>query len=397
MATDLFKQVLFNDGEELTYGDLNDQENFADAMLTDQILESLVGNFTLTGVDPLFSGAVQADAANHLAYCLRGGSAYLRQGSASNKVQIAPGVLFQKTANKTGNASTLLPYYFDGSSTYEFTIAAGSANPRVDLLQMSLTMVSGNSQTRDFKDATTGAITSQTMNKKRQVQCTLSVKQGTPAASPTIPDPDAGYVAVGCVIVTSTYTTGTSLTFGVDPSPTNNAFVWDQRMPMQVRCFRPSPETWRLATAWSLVAIASGQAAQSSSTTNDLRIRISPGGNSSRLTALEFYKDVGAWSSTASSLNVPGSTGSNKLQALNNGVARIIIPYYTLEQNFTLGGGITVVASTTNKIGAPAWSNGYRCAVPTSASNSTYAPPYLLINSSLNLSQLSEVVAYWAG
>lgn len=395
MTVDPFKQVLFNDGEEMTFGDQNDGQNFDQAQLTDQILESFIGDFTLTSTDPSFSGKTQADAANHLAYCLHGGSAYLRLGSANNKVQIAPGVLFQKIATKNGNASTLLPYFFDGTSTNEFTIATGNgSNPRVDLLQMSLTMASGGSQLRDFKDAITGAITSQTLNKRRQVNCTLSVKQGTPGASPVVPDPDAGFVAVGTVLVGTSYATTTAISLGIDAVGAV-AILHDQRMPMRINSFKMLASEASAITAWTNGF--SSVHVDSSAVTNDLQWLCTPGNNSSRLVGMYFLKDVGIWTSpkmVVSDFVAVNNINMNTLPTLS--AARLVqVPYYTLDAGHAPAAGPSITPSTTNKIGAPLWSNGTRCAVPHNTTNQLEV--ILRFQTGLSGSQCWGVTFFWAG
>lgn len=202
MATeDLYKGVNYNDGEDILYGDLNDGQRFLGARVFDQLIGKLIGQ--VTGADPESVAAQGADPSTAWAYAIHISGGMLRQGSTNAKIKIGAGTLLQKIANSDGNEAQLLAYTFDG--TTEVTISNGHATlNRVDMIQMALSYVTDDSQSRDFQDAVTGANSSQPLNKKRRVQCTVSVKSGTAAANPTYPTPDAGYVPIGCVIVPAT-------------------------------------------------------------------------------------------------------------------------------------------------------------------------------------------------
>ena len=259
MSTDIYTQVAFQDGEGISHIDFNNLQKFLKAQLHDGLIQYLIGASKHTTIDPTnsnydpeFSGQNGVDADTRWAYCLNPGQAFLRQGSANHKIQIAPGTLWQKIAATDGTEAKLIPYTFVG--TEEFTLTNGDVtNPRVDLLQMKLEYVDGGSATRDFEDATTRVVTTTSMNTTRRVQCTLSVKTGTPGASPAYPTPDAGFVPVGAVVVGNGWTTaGAAPIFGIDTTATNNAVVHDQRMPIKVRAYRVDPSEFKLVTAWAL-------------------------------------------------------------------------------------------------------------------------------------------------
>lgn len=231
MATDGYKIVLYNDGEGLTHGDLNNNQRFLSAMLTDQMLGKLIGNPANT--DPQFSSQT-VNAPTTWAYALSVGGANPKQGSANNKLLIGAGTIFQKIANSDGNDMTLLPFTFDG--TTEFTIANGDAtNPRCDMIQMKLELENGDLQSRDFEDGTTHVITTTSVNKQRRVKATLSVKTGTPAASPVYPTPDAGYVPLCVVVVHATWAGATP--FSYHDRGATAAVIHDLRMPINVKPF----------------------------------------------------------------------------------------------------------------------------------------------------------------
>lgn len=369
MTTEIYKRVLYNDGEAQTYGDANDAQDFIRATIWDKIIQNLIGNTKLTGASLLeFGGNNGVDAPNHLAYCLHGGQAYLRPGSATNKVQIAPGVLIQKVGTTDGSAPSVLAYAFAG--TEEFTLTNGDAtNPRIDLLQMKLEFVDGDSQSRDFQDAVTGANTSTSMNKKRFIQCTLSVKAGAAAANPTYPDPDAGYVAVGGALVGPGYVTSQQAFWGTPASAntalssdiTGEVFIHDQRMPLNIQSFSVDPSMMRLVTAWT----NNGDHVTSSNAVNQLNVPNPKGGNTSRLVGIEFY--CGSFNNdTTNDVLVRMDPVTTDIMNYITGISGggiIRIPYYTLEgQNSQTykktAAFFTINPSSVNKIGVPIWSNG---------------------------------------
>jgi hypothetical protein len=80
----------------------------------------------------------------------------------------------------------------------------------------------------------TGANSSASTNKKRRVQCTVSVKTGATAANPTYPTPDAGYVPIAAVVVPATLVT-TAQKFDYIDTALNGAgaaVIHDLRMPI---------------------------------------------------------------------------------------------------------------------------------------------------------------------
>ena len=135
--TDPYTTFNWQDGMEVNVDVLNNGQRFVRAMHFDQVLQSMLGAVSNTATRPEFGGDDGGDASTLWAYCVSPGRAFLRQGSANNKIQIAPGTLLQKIATSDGNDATLVPFTFAG--TEEFTLTNGDAtNPRVDLLQMKL-------------------------------------------------------------------------------------------------------------------------------------------------------------------------------------------------------------------------------------------------------------------
>lgn len=209
MSTDAYRDLLFNDGEGITHADLNNARAFLGARVFDQLIEHEAGAAAVIGTDPdLWSVQGEDTVLTSLVYTLTGGDGVLKVGSAATKIGTYGGTIFQKIANADGEEANFIPFTM-GAGEFDLTIGAGDAtNPRIDIVQVKLEYVEGGSESRDFKDAVTGALSTTTPNKTRRAQATFSLKAGTPAATPTYPAPDAGYAVLGAVRVPATWTTG---------------------------------------------------------------------------------------------------------------------------------------------------------------------------------------------
>ncbi len=368
MTTDLYKQdVNYNDGEGLVHGDFNDAQRFAAAKVFDGLLEKMLGSLLDASAetkDPQFGSQNGANAPTQYAYCINGGQANLIQGSTNAKIGIAAGTLLQKVANASGNDATLLSYTFDG--TDEVTIADGAVNNRVDLIQMKLEIITTDSQSRDFENASTRVVTTTTMNKKRRVQCTLSVKQGATGATPTVPEPDAGYVPIATVLVPTAYAHAAGFSFGIDAaSPT--AVVHDQRMPLSIKAYTVDAPAMGTETNWTLGATR--DKVDCTNATNTLYVPCPAGGQTGRLIGVEIGSSTGYSAGTIQLIQATGGRlgGSNAVR--NTLIATPVSTALCINVNFksfeslhTPSAGVQVVQSATTKIGAPIWTNGHHCA-----------------------------------
>jgi len=474
---DLFKTVNHNIGQEIRSSDLVDLSNFLESKLFDQILGGYVpywngpGNMTggFLSSDPQFRGQQGSDF--HIgphALALSVGGGYPTQGSANNKIKIAPGVLLQKIASVDGDAPRLLAYTFSGAD--EVTIAPGDpTNPRVDLVQMALSASISDSQSRAFlqdgvkseincgshtssvnsilqarrsgregdaialelkndgsgvgsitvsintvtfhfqhlittvanfetaisgvaqsllevKTAGTGSLTlinggdeipptnliggvdsviiSQVMNMKRRVNCVLSVKSGTPGASPTYPSPDAGCVVIAGIVVNASYAGANPITFQDSGSP--RAVVHDQRMPLFMRpvCVGANQFIFNDGASWSLkdkvYALKTGTGLDALM----IPCRLGPGGG--RLVGFELAYNVttppmNLVLSRMSADSVTFAPSNLGMTPTLLGLASEYSGGMAHERHHTpLFGPTIIAAGAPNVMGAPIWTSGYR-------------------------------------
>jgi hypothetical protein len=234
MANDLFKAVLINDGQGVTDSDLTNISKFNLSRLAEQMFERMAGTLAVASKDPEYYGT--NTALTSLIYTLTGGDAVIKQGSSNTKVTLTPGTIFQKLASTDGNEAQFIPYTV-GASDVDLTIGAGGANPRIDILQVKLEWESGNSASRDFEDATTGAKTTQTTNTHRRVKATFSIKAGTTAATPVYPTPDAGYAVIAAIRVPAGWASG----IGIDAAGFTSAILRQCSIPLGIEAITVTP------------------------------------------------------------------------------------------------------------------------------------------------------------
>jgi len=360
---DIFARVHFSNGEALDPTDLENIGAFAQMLALDR----LVG----ASVPAIRSSLLSVESAiepHSLPFLLaaKPGQASLVQGSANNKIKITKGTVFQAIANVDGATPAILAYTFPG--TDEVTIAnAAGATPRVDLIQVALSQVDDSNETRDFEDATTREITSTTTAKRHRTACTITVKQGTPNASPTVPTLDAGCVAIATVVVGASYAAASGFLY--DDTAGANAVIHDQRMPIGVR---PGQIVQAANGAnypgANFTADPAGQTLQCTTPstmwfpclegdTAGRVIAASTVGNFTVTQNCRFYRifagpgGFGYGSNSLNESNMNGSGGSVlKRRSVVSGI---------FETHHTPGAGPTVQASA-DGVGVPIWSNGHR-------------------------------------
>jgi hypothetical protein len=287
MPVDTFAQVRFEEGEGLSYVDLNNITRFIEARVLDQLLRELVGyngESVSAPKDPIGSPAV---ADPQLAYVLNAGSCVLKQGTTGTRLGLTTGTVFQSIASADGNDPKFLAYSV-GASDVDLTITAGHAtNPRIDILQMRLEYVDGDTQSRDIEDAVTRVVSTFAVNKERRVQATFSIKNGTAGANPVYPAPDSGYCVVGAVRVPALWSTGVS----TNPGATTSAIIRQLTMPLKVEEVTIMPHLFDLsaATNWSMGTL--GEVICPGGAGTNMRVWI-PGGTGKRLVGVGVTHDI---------------------------------------------------------------------------------------------------------
>lgn len=271
-------------------------------------------------------------------------SCALVQGTTNRKIKISGGVLMQPTADG------VLSIELDGTDEVEIQNAAG-ATPRVDLVQIKIEVDSTTDDLRTKK--------------------TISIVQGTPNASPTVPALTAGYVALATVVVGASYAAAAG--FSWDDTAGAVAVVHDQRMPIGVTGYlvRAVEMIYSLdaTNGWShnngqllcngtgagqsdLVAVVPSTLCGRIVAASVLQKDPGPAGTYDIRFARYFSSTIGAGTAN---LN-----GANALQTfVNTDVRKNNITQPALEAVHTPAAGPTVQASAAG-VGVPVWSNGRR-------------------------------------
>ena len=182
----LIKRVNFNVGEGLTTADLLNVQRFADARL----LDALVAPAARDGQSP---GSLLLDAS----YGLVLGASGRVYGNGNLAVRIAGGTLLQWQGGGTylgavtGLTPQLLPYLQSTAIDQTFsTVGLAAGQSRWDICCYRITdEEAGDPQTRDFEDAVTHLVTSQTFNKQLSTALEPLWVTGTPAATASAVEP----------------------------------------------------------------------------------------------------------------------------------------------------------------------------------------------------------------
>jgi hypothetical protein len=202
------KEVQFFDGEGLDFTDLNNMQRYLRAQVWDEA-------FALAQIRTSGSGGSIKENQGILPqadHCYSPAGGYLKAGGSTRQLLSAAGLICQCTSASApdGNDAKFLSYYI-GDSEINVTTAIGDAtNPRIDIVCVKLELEAADAAdnvTRDFKDAVTGVLTSNTFAKKRKVKMTSQLVAGTPAASPVEPATPGGFVKLGAVTVPATHNT----------------------------------------------------------------------------------------------------------------------------------------------------------------------------------------------
>jgi hypothetical protein len=295
---DNFKRVLFNDGEGLVHDDLNNMQAFNSARLLDQYLSELRRNGHMTFAeinshDPELSCGQSVFDTSKLIFALTAGGGFIIPGGSSRQIRNREGTILQWTAAPDGDEEKLLSYRL-AENEVNLTLDVGDAtHPRIDIIEVKLELVDGDSESRDFKDAVTGGLSTISTDKTRRVSATIQVKKGTPAATPSHPNTTSGFASLGAVHVPATHN-------AVFP----RANLMDTRFPLGLKvCDVPS---WQFdrgnsAAAWVIGATAGQRSIGSSSSSDPFLVHCPIGGQTSRVIGVSLF---GTWASGSGSANL---------------------------------------------------------------------------------------------
>lgn len=179
------RTVEFNDGEGLVYTDLN-------------VMGKLAAQAAGILADGRFDSSLR----------LISGTTFALSGSENRTITLSSGYyVIRQTPADDDDVNCRLGSYAGAAFTVD--ARTDGTKYRRDIIQAKInTEDTGESESRDFKDATTGAISSQSFDKRRFSSMTLSVKKGSDQTSEALadanePTPDAGYTKVYSILIPS--------------------------------------------------------------------------------------------------------------------------------------------------------------------------------------------------
>lgn len=323
MSAGIFgKDALFNDGEGIAHEDFNNLQRFLHSLIAD----GLVSHFAR-----LSDAETAGMSTSHL--FAMGNSGAVFAGLSNRQSLTKRGVIFQRVSasSPTGNDTDVLAYYMsEGEGDRIHDTAA--ANPRWDVLSVGLARVDADSQSRDFKDAITGLITAQSLNKQRRVTATFTLTKGVENASPVEPSIPGGHVKLAAFRVSPAMTTF---------NPTTD--IRDYRMPVGPISVVDIPGTgYAIQSGGSEATSNAGILTLPSTRTARAICQVS--GGSKRLVRVGFAQDLVA------------------VTALNLQRGNVATSFTTLRNLIALAGGGGSSYQEFDILGAhgePLWSNGY--------------------------------------
>lgn len=176
------KDVLFHDGEGIDFADFNAAQRLAVQAVADAILPVWVD-------PPAYSAMDLRPVDNALAVTT----------VSATQVQVGPGRVLGRIAQPVdANDHGLAVHHLESGVQITIPANTSTTDERWDIIQAKIERVNGGSEARDFKDATTGALSSQTLDKRRQTVLTINRKEGGFFIEPA---PDAGFIKLARVRV----------------------------------------------------------------------------------------------------------------------------------------------------------------------------------------------------
>lgn len=216
------RTVLFNDGEPIEEADLNLAQLTFRRQLMDDVLSAMIPDTAASDPDDPttaydlelggnYNGQLNSNY-TEFAFAPSPGAGYWGIGASANQITFRPGPLVMPFDDPSGPVDVAAPAVrLGGYGGVSLTTAVGDAtNPRIDVVEMKVEFENGDSESRDFEDASTRVKSTTTPNKSRRTKVTYQIKQGTPAAVPAYPAPSAGFRAVAAVWIPANHNSNTS-------------------------------------------------------------------------------------------------------------------------------------------------------------------------------------------
>lgn len=122
--------------------------------------------------------------------------------SSANTVLLKKGLGLQTDNTQVSPESTVRPLYLAADTSKSISAPHGSLN-RIDIVCVKAALATEISQNRNYKDAATEVVSTQSMVVQKDWSADVVITAGTPNASPAVPSTPAGYIKVAELLVTA--------------------------------------------------------------------------------------------------------------------------------------------------------------------------------------------------
>ena len=168
----------FNDGQELTYADLNAISSAIEREIYDRVVYEMLQRTQ----DAFF------------------GDGFLVEYSAATSVTVNAGLGIQYDNTQSSPEANRRPVYNSAIVTKTLTTPDG-VNDRIDIVCVKAARDTEISATRKYKDASDDSVTNQSLVVQTDWEADIIVTAGTPALSPVAPSTPSGYIKIAELLV----------------------------------------------------------------------------------------------------------------------------------------------------------------------------------------------------
>lgn len=170
----------WNDGQEVTFQDLNDATKCVEKTLFERVLLDMLGRVK----DAFFEDSFKCNYVG------------------ATTVQVKAGNGFQEDVAQVSPESTIRHLFRAADGNVSLAAPDGS-NPRIDIISVKATLATDSSASRKKKDASTGVVSTVSLVTRQKWEADVVVTTGTPAGSPAVPSTPAGYIKLAEILVSA--------------------------------------------------------------------------------------------------------------------------------------------------------------------------------------------------
>ncbi len=170
----------FNDGQEVTYQDVNSIVYAMERSIYDRVIYEMLSRTT----DAFFDDSFKVSFVG------------------PTQVNVASGLGFQSDVSQVSPQANKRPLYLPSVESVNLTAPDG-ADDRIDIVSVRAAVVDEITASRKFKDSITSIVSNQNLVVQKDWEAEILVTAGTPSGSPAIPATPTGYIKIAELLVTA--------------------------------------------------------------------------------------------------------------------------------------------------------------------------------------------------